>query len=917
MDNNNNNKAGQMKVTFFDIGQAFVRGHIDANDIKDLGKVMVEKGQQGFKSLKTVENLRSIKDSLATTFALEQTLSPKSATPKSSRTAKSARSHRAGIASARNGVMGQLIGPDGNLAMEKLLGDKEDKFNLGDLPEGRRDRKRYNTRKDPWVGEVMDLLAEEVFLRNVEQPWYLAPCYEQAACQRVCFPAQFATRHKREKHGGNEEGGHSHHKGQGQDSMEESEQHFGLPDFTQAGYSLDNTDELGWPDILVPNRLGLVQAIHRKTSIQRLCLIKPKHELPPNTGPKEVRSLVRLLQKCDHANVLYLHEALEDQSHLYFMYEQYSCVTLQSVLETQWSQEDIVQIARECAAAIAFAASMNLLHLSWTLSHVLLPASRLKKPILCKVFGFGLMGVIINDTNDHICWAPECIERYHQTGPNGFLQKVEQSLKPMCDSWSLGTIVYSLVCHRPPAVSEAQAQSKKWAFTLAIDDVDPEAKSLIEGLLDAHPEKRLTASRALRHEWVRRRWRPPAGAAQVFTKIEEFCRAPLAKRLFGRFLARFLDAGHYLQIAESFGALDNQGTGTLNLKELQLAAKRAGSSPEAADVVFHWLAAAHNVKDVSLFRFAETMAEEVIDGRALRHAFESLDDDGSEQVTPQELYDELVELDNRITIADVVKHVEAAELELGEDDEDIGTQDHAIDYNEFMQLFPVRVQRMRLLKDRLQNCDDTSKELCRLLADSTPAIERWLRNIETTTLTIQDLASKVVDPRHVDTMQEAAKALKKQFAKLDEGLKAAPGPADPQEMMVKYRTGKGKSLKVFGYSSFVQDMALIDNWPMLIASEGRNMKMALSAGGTGSDSIDKWKLHEAAEQAANKIHKLLAKVRLQLEEYTSFSEVVTAPEALMAGANLSGRGLPPRMGGDEDDDEPREAMEDGLGLCCV
>lgn len=26
-------------------------------------------------------------------------------------------------------------------------------------------------------------------------------------------------------------------------------------------------------------------------------------------------------------------------------------------------------------------------------------------------------------------------------------------------------------------------------------------------------------------------------------------------------------------------------------------------------------------------------------------------------------------------------------------------QDHAIDYNEFMQLFPVRVQRMRELKD--------------------------------------------------------------------------------------------------------------------------------------------------------------------------------------------------------------------------
>lgn len=530
------------------------------------------------------------------------------------------------------------------------------------------------------------------------------------------------------------------------------------------------------------------------------------------------------------------------------------------------------------------------------------------------------MGVIINDTSnsDHLCWAPECIERFHHVGPNGFLQKVEQSLKPMCDSWSLGTIVYSLVCRRPPAVTEAQAQSKKWTFTLAIDDVDPEAKSLIEGLLEANPEKRLTASRVLRHEWIRRRWRPPPGATKVFEKIEEFCRSPLAKRLFGRFLARFLDAGHFLQIAESFYALDNQGTGTINLKELQLAARKAGHPQESAEVVFHWLAEAHNVTDISLSRLAETLAEEVIDGRALRHAFESLDDDGSEQVTPQELYDELVALDSKITIEDVVKHVEAAELGLeDEDEEDVGTKDHAIDYNEFMQLFPVRVQRMRELKDRLQGCDDTSKELCKLLEDSTPGIERWMRSMETATLTIQDLASKVVDPRHVDTMTEAAKALRKQFGKLDEGLKAPPGPAELQELVFKFRTGKGKSIKVLGYSSFVQDMSLMDNWPLLISFESKNMKLAMMAGpGSGPESIDKWKLHEAADGAANKIHKLLAKVRLQLDEYTSFAEVMSAPEALMATVNLSGRGLPPRTGADEDEDgDEQEANEDGAGCC--
>ena len=58
---------------------------------------------------------------------------------------------------------------------------EDDQFQLHDLPEGRaltlccveaveaepcpgRDRKRFNGRKDPWLGEVMDLLAEEVRL---------------------------------------------------------------------------------------------------------------------------------------------------------------------------------------------------------------------------------------------------------------------------------------------------------------------------------------------------------------------------------------------------------------------------------------------------------------------------------------------------------------------------------------------------------------------------------------------------------------------------------------------------------------------------------------------------------------------------------------------------------------------------------
>eukprot|EP00931_Biecheleriopsis_adriatica_P015788 TRINITY_DN11869_c0_g1_i2.p1 TRINITY_DN11869_c0_g1~~TRINITY_DN11869_c0_g1_i2.p1 ORF type:complete len:526 (+),score=96.80 TRINITY_DN11869_c0_g1_i2:101-1678(+) len=489
----------EIKVNVFDLGKALWQGDVDVHDMKEVSRIVAQKGQKSLKSMRSMASMSSMK-------SFSEVLTSKV----SERNIQARQKLRSMKSGRRTQMFGSLTAPDGSLALDTFLrGDKEDKHNLADLPGNRHDRKRYNSTKAPSGGEVMDLLAEEAVSANFEQPWYLASCLEQPTCQRICFPAEFATRHRRENEAGNEE--HHHH---GKDHHgHDGDGSFGLPDFQQAGFIIDEAEDVHWDDILVPNRLGLVQAIHRKTSIQRLCLIKSKHDLPAGTGPKEVRNLVRQLQRCDHTNVLYLHEAFEDYSNLYFMYEHYPCVTLQAMMETHtWSQEDMVQIIRECCAATAHAASHNLLHLSWTLCHVLVASSQVKKPILSKVFGFGLMGVIVNDTADHICWAPECIERFHQNDANTFLQKVESSLRPLCDSWSLGTIVYSLVSRRPPATSEQQAQTKKWAFTLAIDDVDPEAKSLIEGLMDPAAERRLTAARALHHEWIRRRWRPPLGA---------------------------------------------------------------------------------------------------------------------------------------------------------------------------------------------------------------------------------------------------------------------------------------------------------------------------------------------------------------------------------------------------------------------
>ena len=79
-----------------------------------------------------------------------------------------------------------------------------------------------------------------------------------------------------------------------------------------------------------------------------------------------------------------------------------------------------------------------------------------------------------------------------------------------CDMWSIGVIVYILLCGYPPFYGENDKQihnsirigqfdfpSPEW------DDVSSSAKGLISKLLIKEPNMRLTAAEALQHPWLR------------------------------------------------------------------------------------------------------------------------------------------------------------------------------------------------------------------------------------------------------------------------------------------------------------------------------------------------------------------------------------------------------------------------------
>lgn len=78
-----------------------------------------------------------------------------------------------------------------------------------------------------------------------------------------------------------------------------------------------------------------------------------------------------------------------------------------------------------------------------------------------------------------------------------------------CDMWSVGVILYVLLCGYTPFMSDDQEKMferikhAEWDFD-PVDwkEVSDEAKALIRALLEPSPDSRMTAARALRSKWI-------------------------------------------------------------------------------------------------------------------------------------------------------------------------------------------------------------------------------------------------------------------------------------------------------------------------------------------------------------------------------------------------------------------------------
>merc|ERR1711871_1263117 len=211
-----------------------------------------------------------------------------------------------------------------------------------------------------------------------------------------------------------------------------------------------------------------------------------------------------------------------------------------------------------------------------------------KDPIeknLLKLIDFGLSCKY----EDHVMMTTKAGTPYY-VAPQVLAGKYDQ----LSDLWSIGVIMYVMLCGYPPFFGETDAEvlSKvrlgNFSFNAADwKNISEDAKNLIRMLLKMNPRDRYTAEQALNHEWIKNK-APKASNANLqnnfVDNLRSFRGQNKLKKAALHVIAGQLNEDQIKILRETFMALDNNGDGQLTVNEMKEGIKKAGLKEIPADL---------------------------------------------------------------------------------------------------------------------------------------------------------------------------------------------------------------------------------------------------------------------------------------------------------------------------------------------
>uniref|UniRef100_A0A8C9W3P3 Serine/threonine kinase 33 n=1 Tax=Scleropages formosus TaxID=113540 RepID=A0A8C9W3P3_SCLFO len=270
------------------------------------------------------------------------------------------------------------------------------------------------------------------------------------------------------------------------------------------------------------------EATHMETQ-KKWAIKKVNRKKAGSSGVKQLEREVSILKSVNHSHVIHLKEVFETPKRMYLVTELCEGGELKELLQMKkcFTEEETRHIIGCLAEAIVYLHKQDIVHRDLKLENILVKnnhgGDENEMPCI-KVTDFGLSvqksGVGSENMLQATCgtpvyMAPEVINAHDYS--------------QQCDVWSVGVIMYMLLCGEPPFMSSSEdklfeiIRKGELSFAgLVWDSISDAAKKVLRCLLKVDPAHRITASELLDNPWITGDTSLPVMPTNVLEMMKQF-----------------------------------------------------------------------------------------------------------------------------------------------------------------------------------------------------------------------------------------------------------------------------------------------------------------------------------------------------------------------------------------------------------
>ena len=309
---------------------------------------------------------------------------------------------------------------------------------------------------------------------------------------------------------------------------------------------------------------------------------------------------VEIMMRLDHPSILRLYDYFEDNLKVYLVLELCTGGELfdRIILNKFYSEENARTIFRQMITAIIYCHLSSVCHRDLKPENFIMISKN--DPFALKMIDFGLSRTFGEALNDKTKDVNNKSRRKRQTkavlktkaGTPFYIapEVLTGKYNEKCDVWSLGVILYILLCGYPPfygennkEILEAVKKGKLDFSSSEWKNKSPEAIDLLKRMITSN-EKRLFPEEVLKHPWLnvhKKNTISKSSLEDLYLNMTFFGQLPIFFQTILFFIIRNFQEEEISDLHKYFHLFDIKGMGGITLDYFKLILKEALDIPEA------------------------------------------------------------------------------------------------------------------------------------------------------------------------------------------------------------------------------------------------------------------------------------------------------------------------------------------------